>query len=668
MTADNSADPTPDDSTASDRSADSTRPDQSDGPAGSVRSHDRVALEDRLSESQNAALVDPLDPEAGEIRPIDNEAADLRILGQLRAQGVKIGRGFITPRVFWPSLIITAVLTIAAIALPDVTGSVLTTAQEWIVSALGWWYMLVVAIFIVFALYFGLSKYGGIRLGRDNEEPEFGLIPWFSMLFAAGMGVGLVFYGVAEPLIYATSDPKPGWEGGPEQLAKHGMAQTFIHWGLHPWSIYAIIGLALAYGIHRRGRPVSIRWALEPILGKRVHGWLGDAVDVVAVMGTIFGVATSLGLGVQQIAAGVQSMGLISEVSETLLVVLIVVITLLATTSVVSGLGKGIKWLSTGNLTLAGVLLISIIILGPTVFIFRNLVESLGFYLADFFNMTMDTATYTGDDGQTWASSWTLFYWGWWISWAPFVGVFIARISRGRTIREFIMGVIFVPTAVGFLWFSVMGSTGILRQLTVGDLWDKASGEGVVAESALFQVLNTLPLGSVLSVIAIILVTIFFITSSDSGSLVVCMLCSGGHPNPKLWTRVLWAFLEGAIAIALLLSGGLESIQAGALATALPFSIILLLMCFATLRSLKLDQKLVERQRLLGRAQALTEHVREAVVDDLSEGGLVPDEDWSDRMRREWEESLDNRIDYRIERTAPALLPMRKKNPPQSED
>ena len=590
-----------------------------------------IDLEERLSESQDVALVDPLDPEAGEVRPIDNEAADLRITGQLRAQGVKIGRGFITPRVFWPSLIITAIITIAAIALPDATGTVLTTAQEWIVSALGWWYMLVVAIFIVFALYFGLSKYGGIRLGRDNEEPEFGLIPWFSMLFAAGMGVGLVFYGVAEPLIYATSDPKPGWEGGPEQLAKHGMAQTFIHWGLHPWSIYAIIGLALAYGIHRRGRPVSIRWALEPILGKRVHGWLGDAVDVVAVMGTIFGVATSLGLGVQQIAAGVQSMGLISEVSETLLVVLIVVITLLATTSVVSGLGKGIKWLSTGNLTLAGVLLISIIILGPTVFIFRNLVESLGFYLADFFNMTMDTASYTGDDGQTWASSWTLFYWGWWISWAPFVGVFIARISRGRTIREFIAGTLFVPTIVGFLWFSVLGGTGLDRELFgKGGLVDPK--EGVDASTVLFTVLEDLPLGSVLSILAIALVAVFFITSSDSGSLVVDMLASGGHPNPPTWSRVLWAVLEGALAIGLLLAGGLSGLQSAAIATALPFSAVLILMCFATLRALRADLALRRRDETAERIRALQQEFQESFDEHFGR-------------------HIEPRIDYRISRT-----------------
>jgi choline/glycine/proline betaine transport protein len=282
-----------------------------------------------------------------------------------------------------------------------------------------------------------------------------------------------------------------------------GMAQTFVHWGLHPWALYAVLGMALAYAIHRRGRPLSIRWALEPLLGNRVKGWAGDLIDVIAIFGTVFGIATSLGLGVQQISAGLKHIGVVGDYDNTFLIILIVIITFLATASVVSGVGAGIKWLSNINLTMAGVLLVTVLVLGPTLFLFQNFVESLGVWLANVLDMTFDIGAYTGDEGNEWNSTWTLFYWGWWISWAPFVGVFIARISRGRTVREFIAGVLLVPSIVGFFWFSVLGGTGIHTQLFgSGDLVDP--DEGVVAERVLFDVLGALPLGSILSVIAII--------------------------------------------------------------------------------------------------------------------------------------------------------------------
>ena len=351
-----------------------------------------------------------------------------------------------------------------AIVTPDVASAVLSAAQGWIVETLGWFYMLLVGAFVAFTLVICFTRYGKITLGADDEKPEFGLLSWFAMLFAAGMGIGLVFYGVGEPLIFATEDPKPGW---PEEQSERGllaMAQTFMHWGLHPWAIYAVIGLALAYVIHRRGRPVSIRWAFEPLLGQRVKGWMGDVIDVLAIFGTIFGIATSLGLGVQQIATGLQSMGIIDGFDNVFLVTLIVIITFVATFSVVSGLGQGIKWLSNINLSLAGLLLISVMLLGPTLFIFQNLVESVGVYLANFLNMTLEVGAYMGEENLEWAGSWTLFYWGWWMSWAPFVGIFIARISRGRTVRQFIIGVLLVPTVIGMIWFGVMGGTGIYRQ------------------------------------------------------------------------------------------------------------------------------------------------------------------------------------------------------------
>src|SRR5699024_5170963 len=318
-------------------------------------------------------------------------------------------------------------------------------------------------------LFLAVSRFGNITLGRDGEEPEFNLISWFAMLFAAGMGIGLVFYGVAEPLTFY-SDPKPGVEGTDIELADQAMAQTFLHWGLHPWAVYVIVGLSLAYAIHRKGRPVSLRWALEPIFGDKVRGPIGDVVDILAIVGTLFGVATSLGLGVTQLSTGLQELGVIEESSNTFMVVLITIITLIATASVISGVGKGIQWLSNINLVLAGVFLVAVLALGPTLFLLRDFVQNIGAYGANVIPNTFDAFAYTGSAGLDWAGSWTIFYWGWWIAWSPFVGVFIARISRGRTVREFVVGALLVPTIVGFLWFTVLGGTGIHRQRTVGDL------------------------------------------------------------------------------------------------------------------------------------------------------------------------------------------------------
>lgn len=566
---------------------------------------------------------------------ISEYQSDEEIVTRLKRQGVKLGAGAIAPRVFWPAMILILMVAGFAVIAPDLADTVLNAAQTWIVGTLGWFYMLLVGGFVFFTIVVGLTRYGSITLGTEGEKPEFGLLSWFSMLFAAGMGIGLVFYGVGEPLIFATDDPKPGWPQDDPDRGLLAMAQTFLHWGLHPWAIYAVVGLSLAYVIHRRGRPVSIRWAFEPLLGRRVKGWMGDTIDVLAIFGTIFGIATSLGLGVQQIATGIQAIGIIDSFDNLLLIALVVAITLIATFSVISGLGKGIKWLSNINLSMAGVLLISVMLLGPTLFIFQHMIESLGVYLANFLNMTFDVGTYTGQAGLEWSGTWTIFYWGWWMSWAPFVGIFIARISRGRTVRQFIMGVLLVPSLVGVIWFSVMGGTGIREQFFGdGDLVDPE--EGVIVEAALFDVLGGLPLGTIFSVIAVLLVAIFFITSSDSGSLVIDMLASGGHPNPPIWSRVLFSVLEGLLAIVLLLAGGLEALQAAALTTALPFSIVMLFMCVATLKSLRAD--LAQRDRAMFRARY--ELVSEQLAEDF-------DEAFGDQV----DSRVDHRIDYRLSST-----------------
>ncbi len=346
---------------------------------------------------------------------------------------------------------------------PDTAEALFASVQSKIIGYFNWYYVLIATAFVGFSLWLGFGKFGDIKLGKDDDEPEFSLGSWFALLFAAGMGIGLVFYGVSEPLSHFAS-PKPGVTGTPAELAQQAQAQTFLHWGVHAWSIYVVIGLALAYAIHRRGRPISIRWTLEPLLGRKVHGGLGNVIDVIALVGTIFGVATSLGFGVLQISAGLQSAGLIEE-STFLDLVIIAVVTAMVLFSVLSGVGKGMKWLSNTNLILAGVFVLFLLVVGPTQFLLRNVVQSTGNYLQNFFAMSFNVSAFTGEAGEAWQGTWTTFYWGWWMSWAPFVGIFIARISRGRTVRQFVAGVILVPTAVTILWFSVLGGTAIYGQL-----------------------------------------------------------------------------------------------------------------------------------------------------------------------------------------------------------
>ena len=569
---------------------------------------------------------------------IADSDTDAEITDKLRRQGARIGKGTIAPAVFWPSLIVILIFAVLTIIFPQAASDAMIGTQGWITANLGWFYMLAIGIFVAFAIIVALSSWGSIRLGRDTDEPEFGLLSWFAMLFSAGMGVGLVFYGVAEPLGYTTGSAKPGWTGEGVELSGQAMAQTFVHWGLHPWAAYAVIGLALAYAIHRRGRPVSIRWALEPLFGERVKGLLGDVIDVLAIFGTVFGIATSLGLGAQQIGAGLEVIGVVGSATTTTLMIIIVVITFLATFSVISGVGVGIKWLSNGNLSLAGLLAITALLFGPTVFLMQNFVQSLGVYLADVLQMTLDVGAYTrSEEAQSWFAGNTLFYWGWWIAWAPFVGVFIARISKGRTVRQFVAGVLLVPTIVGMLWFSIWGGNGLFRQwFGAGDLGD------ITAEESMFRIFEDFPATGLLSILGIIMVAVFFITSSDSGSLVVDMLASGGHPNPPIWSRVLWAVLEGLLAAALLASGGLESLQAGSLITALPFSIILLLMAVALVKALNLDRAVLREHERIRRLQAVTAYVSDEFSQEYPSTDQVT-------------ELVDDRIDYRLSRTRGAF-------------
>ncbi len=512
------------------------------------------------------------------------------------------------PGVFVPAAALVVLFALVAAIWPEQLDEALAAANTGVVQQIGWWYVAVVTGFVAFSLWIALSPMGEIVLGKDDEEPEFGVKSWFAMLFAAGMGIGLVFWGVAEPLNHFASPPPGSPAGSEAQQARTALDTTFLHWGLHAWAIYVVVGLAIAYAVHRKGRPISLRWALEPLFGKRVLGRWGDAIDVIAVVGTLCGVATSLGFGVTQLGAGLDFLGVVDNAGNGLLVVLIAVITAIALASVVSGVDKGIKLLSNLNMGLAGVLLLLVLVLGPTVFLLSDFVTQIGSYLQNFLSLSFNVRPFQ-EDGQAWLSSWTTYYWGWWMSWAPFVGVFIARISKGRTVRQFITGVLLVPTAITFLWFSVLGGSAIyLEVFGSGGLVEEDGS--VSTNTALFQLLDTLPMATVLSVIAMFLIVIFFVTSSDSGSFVVAMLADGGNLNPPVWNRAFWAVMEGVVAAVLLVAGGLGALQTTAILVAVPFSVVMVLMAIATGKALLAENKMIQRKKRAWLRTQIADEVR----------------------------------------------------------
>ena len=507
------------------------------------------------------------------------------------------GWSAISKPVFFPaSLVIFGLLALTIVlsrAAGDELGEATAAINQAITDGVGWWYVVAVNIFLIFTIYCAVSRIGKIRLGRDDEKPEFGLVTWFLMLFSAGMGIGLVFFGVAEPLSHYVAPPE-AFGNDPESLgaARDSVGLMMLQWGLHPWAIYAVVGLGLAYMSFRRGRPLAIRWLLEPLLGRRrVEGWIGHTIDTIAIVGTLFGVATSFGFGVSQIIGGLEYMGW-AQSSPWLIIGLITGITAIAVWSVVSGVHKGLKWLSNFNMSVAALLAVIVFLSGPTVFLLKAFPQTVGSYLSQLPTTMWQTGPFTSDG---WEAAWTIFYWGWWVSWAPFVGMFIARISRGRTIREFVTAVILAPTATSLLWFTVFGDSAIFFQREQGSLAveDPATGElSVDSNTALFAFFEYLPGGmsTVLGVIAIIVIIFFFVTSSDSGSLVIDMLASGGSTETPTATRVYWSVLEGAAAAALLIVGGsvaLTALQTLSISTALPFSIILVLACLSLLKAFR---------------------------------------------------------------------------------
>lgn len=501
------------------------------------------------------------------------------------------------PVFFTSGAFILGLLAFAAIA-PNALQRLFSAVQAWIFSNASWFYMLAVAVILLATVYAAMSRYGEIKLGPDHSEPDFRDITWYSMLFAAGMGIGLMFFGVAEPVMHFLEPPVG--EGGTVQAARQAMGITFFHWGLHAWAVYAMVALILAYFAFRHGLPLTLRSALYPMLGERIYGPIGHAVDIFAIIGTVFGVATSLGLGVAQINTGLNYLFDL-PVGVNTQIALIVVACGLATLSAASGLDRGIKTLSELNMALAVLLMLFVLFAGPTIFLMQTLVENTGYYLSGIVQRTFNLYAYQPSD---WIGGWTVFYWGWWISWSPFVGVFIARISRGRTIRQFVGGVLLVPTGFTFMWMTVFGDTAIHFIMSEGMT---SLGETVQADTtvALFVFLEQLSWPVVTCTIAIAMVVVFFVTSADSGALVVDQLAAGGAVNAPVWQRIFWSVLMGAVAIVLLLADGLTALQTATIATALPFSLILLVAMWGLFQALRLDAtKRRLRSRSLSRGSA----------------------------------------------------------------
>lgn len=488
----------------------------------------------------------------------------------------------LNPPVFWGSTLLILILVIYASAFHASAQSVFGLIQSWIITNVSWFYILAVALILLTVVFLGVSRYGDIKLGPDHSEPDYSSTTWFAMLFSAGMGIGLMFFGVAEPVMHFLSPPTG--QSGTVEAAREALIITFFHWGLHAWAIYAIVALILAYFSFRHGLPLTLRSALYPLIGERIYGPIGHAVDIFAILGTVLGVATSLGFGVAQINTGLNYLfGL--EVSVPVQIGLIIATTALATLSVVTGLDKGVRRLSELNLGLAVLLLLMVLVLGPTVFILQTFVQNTGGYLTEIVSRTFNLYAYKPND---WIGGWTLFYWGWWLAWSPFVGLFIARISRGRTIREFVSGVLLVPAGFTLFWMTVFGDTAIhmISWQGITSLGDAVNKDSSLA---LFAFLEHFPFASAISMVAIIMVVVFFVTSADSGAMVVDMLASGGMDKTPVWQRVFWAASMGVVAIALLLADGLKALQTATIATALPFTIALLCSMWGLLKALKLD-------------------------------------------------------------------------------
>ena len=476
--------------------------------------------------------------------------------------------------VFWPAIFVTGGFVLWGAVAPESLSSVTTAALNSVIRAFGWSFVTSTAFFLILAFVLAVSRFGKIKLGRDDEKPEFSTVSWICMMFSVGMGIGLMFWGVAEPVSHFGAPPHGLAQPQTKEAALLAMQYSYFHWALHPWAIYAVVGLALAYFSYRRNLPTLVSSAFYPLIGDRIHGPIGKTIDALAIIATLFGTATSLGLGAQQINSGMNFLWNTGE-SSAIALTIIAVLTVVFILSAVSGVGKGVQFLSNLNMVVATLLLLFLAIIGPTVFIFDTLTESLGDYLSDLISMSFRTAAFS--DGK-WLAGWTIFYWAWWISWAPFVGVFIARISRGRTIREFVIGVLLIPSAVTFVWFSIMGGTALYSELLgAGGLVEAVNDKG--AAVSLFALLAQYPATALTSTVSMFLVAVFFVSGADAASVVMGMLSSRGTQHPPTSIVVMWGLLAGASACVLLVMGGLGGLQTASILAAAPFLLVMVGLC-----------------------------------------------------------------------------------------
>jgi choline/glycine/proline betaine transport protein len=486
---------------------------------------------------------------------------------------------YIQPATFFWSTAIILGFVVITIPLQKIMGKVFSTMMNFSMEYLGWTLVLEVNLFLIYCIYLMFSKYAHVKIGGKDAEPEFSNGAWVSMLFSAGLGIGLLYFGVAEPMYHFIAPPFA--EAGTKDSALWGLSITYLHWGLHGWAIFAVVGLGLAFATFNRGLPLTVRTVFYPLLGDRIYGPIGNIIDIVATACTLFGVATPLGLGSQQINAGLSYLFGIPQ-NAWVQIILITIITCFATISVVLGLKAGIKRVSILNMSLAATLFGFVLIVGPTLFVLNLFIESTGHYLQNFIFLSTWSETFTGG---TWQNGWTCFYWAWWISWGPFVGMFIGRISYGRSVREFIGGVLIVPTILTFIWMSLFGGSAIWIELFGNGGIAKAVQENI--PSSFFVFLQQFPWAQVSCGLSLVVVTVFFVTSSDSGSMVIDMITAGGHIDPPKPQRVYWASMEGIVAAALLVGGGLVALQTATTLVAIPFGFIIVFMCWSLQKGLE---------------------------------------------------------------------------------
>ncbi|MFI7020251.1 BCCT family transporter [Streptomyces sp. NPDC050164] len=488
----------------------------------------------------------------------------------------------VDPAVLYVSVTLSALFVAWGVFFTDSLATVAETTLGRIIDNFGWLFVLTSSGFVVLATVIAFSRFGSIRLGRDGERPEFSTVSWVAMMFSAGMGIGLMFYGASEPIMHMSSPPPGSAKAGSEDAARLALEYSYFHWAIHPWAMYAVAGLALAYFGFRKSGNSLISSAFRPLLGDRVDGPLGKSIDILAIFATLFGSAVSLGLGALQVNRGLKEVWGVPD-STALAVSIIAVLTVLFVLSALSGVHRGIQWLSNGNMILAAVLLLFVFVVGPTVFILESQTEALGGYLASLPKMSFTTGAFGGGE---WLSDWTVFYWAWWISWTPFVGTFIARISRGRTIREFIVGVIIAPSLVSVVWFAILGGTALNQEMHGGHL---AAAVAKGEEAGLFATLQNLPWFPVTSVLVIVLVGLFFVSGADAASVVLGMLSCRGNMAPGRLVVILWGALTGLVAAVLLMAGGLEAVKQVAIIAAFPFLFVMIGLCVSLVKALRAE-------------------------------------------------------------------------------